>query len=101
MVKCVGRGKRWLVLLAVAVVSSLVTQMWMAGDGNWLSRLGFGHHDGWLSATGSDLDQDGLNKLVRTYRLIKENYVLPVDDEALLEGAIQGMVESLEDPHST
>ncbi len=100
MVKTVGRGKRWLALLAVAILSSLVTQWWMAGDGGsgW-SRLGWG--SGWLSGASPSLDEDGLNKLVRTYRLIKEHYVLPVDDETLLEGAIQGMVESLEDPHST
>ncbi len=51
---------------------------------------------------GADiLDKEELNKLLKTYRLIKENYVIPVDDQRLLDGAIQGMVESLEDPHST
>lgn len=96
-----GRGKHWLALLAVAVLSSLVTQWWMADDGvGWWNRLGWGDRYG-LSESSAALDQDGLNKLVRAYRLIKENYVLPVDDEVLLEGAIQGMVESLDDPHST
>lgn len=97
MVKCVGRGKRWLTMLAVAVASSLLTQWWMAGHGaDWWNRVAGGN---WSDEAG--LDEEGLNKLVRTYRLIKENYVVPVDDETLLEGAIQGMVESLEDPHST
>lgn len=101
MVKRMGRGKRWLVLLAVAVASSLLTQIWMAGDvAGWWNRLAGSAGNGFSSGHAA-LDQDGLNKLIRTYRLIKENYVLPVDDEVLLEGAIQGMVESLEDPHST
>lgn len=38
-------------------------------------------------------------KLVAIYQLIKANYVEPVDDDKLLKGAINGMLESL-DPHS-
>jgi carboxyl-terminal processing protease len=39
-------------------------------------------------------------KLVAVYQLIKQNYVDKVDDDKLLKGAINGMLESL-DPHST
>lgn len=39
-------------------------------------------------------------KLVAIYQLVKANYVDEVDDDKLLKGAIQGMLESL-DPHST
>ncbi len=38
-------------------------------------------------------------KLFATYQKIKGNYVDPVDDEALIRGAIDGMLASL-DPHS-
>lgn len=38
-------------------------------------------------------------KLAAIYRLVKENYVDTVDDEKLLNGAINGMLGSL-DPHS-
>jgi carboxyl-terminal processing protease len=38
-------------------------------------------------------------KLVAIYQLVKANYVEPVDDDKLIKGAIQGMLESL-DPHS-
>ncbi len=38
-------------------------------------------------------------KLVAIYQLIKARYVEPVDDDKLLKGAINGMLESL-DPHS-
>jgi carboxyl-terminal processing protease len=39
-------------------------------------------------------------KLAAIYRLVKENYVDTVDDEKLLNGAIDGMLGSL-DPHSS
>lgn len=87
-------------LLVVALASSLVTQIVLAGEGGLLSRLW--KSAGLASMAGADsLDEAELDKLLRTYRLIKENYVTPVDDQTLLDGAIQGMVESLEDPHST
>ena len=38
-------------------------------------------------------------KLVAIYQLVKANYVEQVDDDKLIRGAIQGMLESL-DPHS-
>jgi carboxyl-terminal processing protease len=39
-------------------------------------------------------------KLVTIYRIVKANYVDPVDDKKLLDGAIEGMLSSL-DPHSS
>lgn len=35
-----------------------------------------------------------------TWTLLHENYVDPLDDNALMEGAINGMMETLGDPHS-
>lgn len=34
-----------------------------------------------------------------TWNLLHETYVEPLDDEALMEAALNGMVDSLEDPH--
>jgi len=42
-----------------------------------------------------------LSKVVQAFSLIKEHYLEDVDDEQLIEGAIQGMLESLDDPHSS
>ena len=39
-------------------------------------------------------------RLVAIYQLIKQNYVDNVDDDKLVKGAINGMLESL-DPHSS
>jgi len=43
---------------------------------------------------------DKLSKITEAYDLIRQNYVLEVDEEKLLEGAIEGMLNTLEDPYS-
>jgi len=41
-----------------------------------------------------------MSKVVQAYGLIKENYVEDVEEDDLIEGAIQGMLETLDDPYS-
>ncbi|UOQ50653.1 S41 family peptidase [Gracilibacillus caseinilyticus] len=41
-----------------------------------------------------------MSKVVDAFSIIQENYVEEVDDQQLVEGAINGMLESLEDPYS-
>ncbi|CDQ19226.1 S41 family peptidase [Halobacillus karajensis] len=41
-----------------------------------------------------------LKKVEQAYNTIKENYVEEVDKKSLVEGAIQGMLDTLEDPYS-
>lgn len=41
-----------------------------------------------------------LSKVVQAYGLIQENYVNDVEEDDLIEGAISGMLEILEDPYS-
>lgn len=41
-----------------------------------------------------------LSKLLKHYQYIKENYYEDIDDETLLNGAIAGMVNALDDPYS-
>ncbi|WP_067727107.1 S41 family peptidase [Oceanobacillus damuensis] len=48
----------------------------------------------------SDLSGD-LNKVSQAYGLIKQNYLEEVDDSQLIEGAIEGMLSTLEDPHTS
>ncbi|KNZ42901.1 S41 family peptidase [Acetobacterium bakii] len=43
---------------------------------------------------------DGINKLVQLKEQIGVEYYKDVDDETLMEGAIKGMFESLDDPYS-
>ncbi|MGX9931925.1 S41 family peptidase [Virgibacillus salarius] len=42
-----------------------------------------------------------MNKVGQAFNLIKENYLEDVDNQQLIEGAIQGMLTSLEDPYSS
>lgn len=50
--------------------------------------------------TDADLPAD-LNKISQTFDLIKSNYIEDVDDNELVEGAIEGMLSKLEDPHTS
>ncbi|WP_430790994.1 S41 family peptidase [Virgibacillus flavescens] len=44
---------------------------------------------------------ENMDKVVQAYSLIKENYLKDVKDQQLIEGAVQGMLDTLEDPYST
>src|SRR5699024_1885801 len=48
----------------------------------------------------SDTPAD-LSKVAQAYELIKQHYIEDVDDEELLEGAIHGMIDVLDDPYSS
>jgi carboxyl-terminal processing protease len=48
---------------------------------------------------GTSSDEE-LEKVKQAYDLIKEKYVEKVEDEKLVEGAIQGMLATLKDPYS-
>lgn len=41
-----------------------------------------------------------MEKVVKAFHLIQNNYLEGADDEQLIEGAIKGMVDSLDDPYS-
>ena len=41
-----------------------------------------------------------MDKVMQAYQLIKGNYVEEVQEEQLIEGAIQGMLTTLDDPYS-
>ncbi|MBS4178324.1 S41 family peptidase [Lederbergia citrea] len=42
----------------------------------------------------------GLGKVAQAYELIQKSYVKKVDDNQLIQGAIQGMIGTLQDPYS-
>ncbi|WP_044476671.1 S41 family peptidase [Oceanobacillus massiliensis] len=48
----------------------------------------------------SDLPAN-LDKITQAYDLIKQNYLEDVEDKQLVEGAIEGMLATLEDPHTS
>lgn len=57
--------------------------------------------EGSASPEGSaGLRQEELDKLNRAVGLIERRFILPTDRSLLMDGAIQGMVQSLRDPYS-
>jgi carboxyl-terminal processing protease len=52
------------------------------------------------SSSAEGLQQDELDKMNKAIQLIENRFLLPTDRTLLLDGAIQGMVESLHDPYS-
>jgi carboxyl-terminal processing protease len=45
-------------------------------------------------------ERSEFNKLYAAYDTLKDNYYKPLDDETLVNGAINGMLEALDDPYS-
>jgi carboxyl-terminal processing protease len=46
------------------------------------------------------VSDEGLEKIEQAYEIISSRYVEDVDDQKLIEGAIQGMINTLKDPYS-
>lgn len=44
---------------------------------------------------------ENMEKISQAYTLIQKNYLEDVEDQQLIEGAINGMLSTLEDPHSS
>ncbi len=61
--------------------------------------LGAGSSAVWAAGQLQRIDET-LAPLAETLDLIREHYVEPVDDAALVEAALMGMLETLEDPYS-
>src|SRR5699024_675082 len=45
-------------------------------------------------------EPEDMDKVVNAFHLIQDNYLEGADDDQLIEGAIKGMVNSLDDPYS-
>ncbi len=52
------------------------------------------------SGDGNSADIEDVEKIEKTMDLISDRYVEDVDQDQLVEGAIQGMIDTLEDPYS-
>ncbi|WP_309119503.1 S41 family peptidase [Paenibacillus sp.] len=56
---------------------------------------------GAVAYTYASLNQSGISKLENAMDLIEDGYLEPVDRSKLIDGAIEGMLRSLEDPYTT
>ena len=53
-----------------------------------------------ISISDKTVDKDLYNPLIETYKTIKSKYYKNIDKEVLIDGAINGMMEALDDKHS-
>jgi len=79
---------RWPRILVSGLIFLLLVAL-AAGNGYWYFKY---------QAAQAVIDELGL--LVNGYHLVKERYVREVEDSRLQQGALQGLVEALEDPYS-
>lgn len=80
--------KLFFIVLITAVVASALT-LFITGNSSILGQK---------SASTGDSKFDKLNK---AYEQIKSDYYQKTDDDKLVDGAIKGMIQSLDDPYST
>jgi carboxyl-terminal processing protease len=85
----------------IVVVVALGIVAILAGAALFLSGYSLGRQDATTPGTGAD-EQGLFAPFWDTYRAITERYAGgDVDEKALIEGAIKGMVEALGDPYSS
>ncbi|MCL6425412.1 carboxy-terminal processing protease CtpA [Bacillus subtilis] len=80
--------KLFFIVLITAVVASALT-LFITGNSSILGQK---------STSTGDSKFDKLNK---AYEQIKSDYYQKTDDDKLVDGAIKGMIQSLDDPYST
>lgn len=102
------KGRTVILIVALSIVASSLATILIAGPtlgGEGLpafeqvaDRSGSGKADQ-HSSVAPDVEEK-FQKVKEAYELIRKNYVLDVDEEKLLEGAIEGMLNTLDDPYS-
>ncbi|KWZ82992.1 MULTISPECIES: S41 family peptidase [Heyndrickxia] len=89
--------RKW---LALAISGSLLA----GAGGGYTAGQWFSQKDKAAPArqetTGGTSNMPDLTKIAQAYQLIKSSYVRKVDEKTLVEGAIKGMVSTLDDPYS-
>lgn len=102
------KGRTVILIVALSIVASSLATMLFVGStigGENLptfeqvaDRTGSGKAEHRTSVS-PDVEEK-FQKVKEAYQIIRNNYVLDVDDEKLLEGAIEGMLSTLDDPYS-
>ncbi len=94
-------SKRWLLLAGLLIVlgaGALYMIDSVSDDG--LREVASTVNDHASGETAELTDEDALEKFTKAMKIIEEQYVEEVDSEQLLEGAIEGMLNTLNDPYS-
>ncbi|MFZ4450986.1 S41 family peptidase [Salibacterium aidingense] len=100
----------WKVKLASAVTGAVL----ISGAGGVFAGMNINDQPGDGPSSASNSDQkgntqeqadadtaaEGMDKVEQVYQMIENQYVEDVEEEKLWEGALKGMVDELDDPHS-
>ncbi|MCF6138721.1 S41 family peptidase [Pseudalkalibacillus berkeleyi] len=86
--------------LAVGAGGTYAGMSLFSDDGQTQSLLEKATENGKNLNAGASVSEEEFEKIEKTYKLISEQYVEDVDKQQLLDGAIQGMVNTLDDPYS-
>ncbi|MFD2442676.1 S41 family peptidase [Bacillus sp. CGMCC 1.16607] len=96
-------NRKW---LAILMTGSLITGAGGTYAGmKWWDRASQSELEQQLmklpgSSASNGMNSTDLKKVEQAYELIRQQYVEKVDNKKLIEGAIQGMLTTLEDPYS-
>jgi carboxyl-terminal processing protease len=99
------RARSLVTLLGITVViSSFITYLSVDPGGSFigktvtglLNQVGFKEQQ----AVSSDTNNQNFNKISEVYQLVQDNYLGDVNNQKLIDGAIKGMLDSLEDPYT-
>ncbi|HEY0827306.1 MAG TPA: S41 family peptidase [Bacilli bacterium] len=97
------KGRTVLVFMMITMLaSSIITILLASPAKDWLDRVQTPREE---ASQGTPVPKPGLTdkeiqKIVKTYQLIENKFVSKVDKEKVLNGAINGMLDALEDPYS-
>jgi carboxyl-terminal processing protease len=99
------KGRTVLLLVGLAIILSSMGTMFIAGpdQANEIQTPGADTAENDQTEQRPEISQEveeKFTKVKEAYEIIRTNYVLEVDENRLLEGAIEGMLETLEDPYS-
>lgn len=92
----VFRGRTVLAFIVLAIFASSVVTMTVLNPGMLEGRISSGQANG----VGSELTDKDLEKVATTYELIRTKYLEEVGHDQIVDGAINGMLASLNDPYS-
>lgn len=86
-------------VVLIVAVTILLTSFGTFSSMQWLTNGGNKHKEKMNQIEEGKVIQD-FSKIHKAYQLITESYIEDVDREVLVEGAIEGMLASLDDPYS-
>ncbi len=94
------RGRTFVAMMVLMAIAASVATYAFFDLSGWSLKLS-GNQASSDSPYGTEgLRQDELNKLNKAFSLIEQRFIVPMDRSKLVDGALQGMVESLSDPYS-